>query len=514
MSNIVDLGSGQVAHGPLPIVAMTRGGADFFPNDDLWIFRDAVTDGRLAFGPVLAVVSAEVGTGLKATLIWLLKNRAVATAMNALESFKHMLKLTGRSKATPLLEVTQFDVLSYRASLSKKQVNRLLMLAVLLKKWHALGLVGVSADAIALLKSLKHKKVPSGEPVMTMCPIRGPLTQLEDESFQEALNTAFVKGDIDETEFFAVWLTRAIGQRPCQTAALKVCDLVVERHTDGSVEYLLNVPRAKQRNTVHPRSSWKVRPLIQQIGAPLSAYLLQVLERFRGEMHDPSQAPIFPAIDSPWRDGSYAWHMTAPQMGALISRVSTRIKAHSERTGTALHVSPTRLRRTVGTRAAQEGHGELVVAEILDHTNVASARYYVEAVPSIAGRIDSAMAHSMAPLARAFQGLAPEVFDADGNGATNLIIDLRFDQRGQPMGQCTGGDNCTFLAPVSCYTCRSFRPWLDGPHHAVLDELIARRDMQITRNGPRMASVNDRTLVAVAEVIQICSAKRMEALRG
>jgi integrase len=497
-----------------PAIAFTRSGVEFCPSDEIWSFRDAVTPGHFDFLVLKDIVVPESIHGLKVALAWLLQNRAVATALNAQSSFRHFLVATGRTKDRPLREITQSDLISYRATLTKREGNRLLMLAVLVKKWHGLGLPGISDDAVGFLKSLRVKKPEVGVPVLTMCPKLGPLTQMEDEAFQDGLNSAFARGELSEMDFFACWVTRAIGQRPSQTAALKVCDLVVEHRPDGSNEYLLKVPRAKQRNTLHPRVSLKVRPLIQQLGAPLNAYVMRVRASFEGQMDDTSQAPMFPDRRGKLRDGQFSGHLTAGQMGDVIERAGRKVNAFSERTGLALRVTPTRLRRTVGTRAAEEGHGELIVAEILDHTNVASARYYVEAVPSIISRIDAAVAKTMAPLARAFQGKSPERYDAEKHDASSLILDLRLDQSGKPMGQCVGTGSCSFLAPVSCYTCRSFRPWLDGPHQAVLDDLIARRDQQLSRNGLRMASVNDRALVAVAEVIQICAASGQDISHG
>lgn len=498
----------------LPPVAFTRSSVQFCPADEIWSFQDAVTPGYFDFFTLRDVVMPEPMQGLKAALAWLLQNRAVATAINAYSSFKHFLSMTGRSSDHPINEITQFDLISYKSMLTNQQGNRLLMLAVLLKKWHGLGFRGVSDDTIGFLKRLRIKKPAVGVPVLTMCSKQGPLTHLEDEAYQDGLNTAFARGELSEAAFFACWLTRAIGQRPCQTAALKVCDLVAEARPDGSHEYLLKVPRAKQRDAVDPRSSLKVRPLIQQLGAPLHDYLRRVRANFEGRLGDPTQAPMFPTQRDTLNDGPFSGHMTARQMGALIKAGSQKIKAQSERTGRSLDVTPARLRRTVGTRAAEEGHGELIVAEILDHTNVASARYYVEAVPTIVSRIDAAMVHHLAPLARAFQGEMPEKFDLENLNSSTLIVDLRVDQTGKPMGQCSGTGTCSFLAPLSCYTCRSFRPWLDGPHQAVLDDLIVRREKQLSRNGVRMASINDRTLLAVAEVIQICAAARQGVRNG
>jgi hypothetical protein len=57
-----------------------------------------------------------------------------------------------------------------------------------------------------------------------------------------------------------------------------------------------------------------------------------------------------------------------------------------------------------------------------------------------------------------------------------------------------------------------FQPWIDGPHEIVYDELIAERERLIEVTGDlQIAAVNDRSIVAVANVIQLC-AKRKEAL--
>jgi hypothetical protein len=78
------------------------------------------------------------------------------------------------------------------------------------------------------------------------------------------------------------------------------------------------------------------------------------------------------------------------------------LSAISERTGETMKITPTRLRRTRGTRAAMEGHGVLVIAELLDHSDTQNAGVYVEARPEIVERIDKALALHLAPLAQAF----------------------------------------------------------------------------------------------------------------
>ena len=128
----------------------------------------------------------------------------------------------------------------------------------------------------------------------------------------------------------------------------------------------------------------------------------------------------------------------------------------SERTGESLNVAPIRFRRTFGTRAAQEGYGELVIAELLDHTDTQHVGVYVGSVPEIAERIDRAVAMSLAPLAQAFAGIliSDESEATRAGDPASRILDYRTDQT-KPMGSCGQHSVCSFNAPIACYTCRN-----------------------------------------------------------
>lgn len=84
----------------------------------------------------------------------------------------------------------------------------------------------------------------------------------------------------------------------------------------------------------------------------------------------------------------------------------------------------------------------------------------------------------------------------------------------KPMGSCGKHGFCGLLAPVACYTCVSFQPWLDGPHEAVLDYLLGERERLTSTADLRIAAINDRTILAVAEVVRLCQARREEAADG
>jgi hypothetical protein len=251
--------------------------------------------------------------------------------------------------------------------------------------------------------------------------------------------------------------------------------------------------------------------LIPQIGEKLIQFRDEVRNAFRSILPDPDQAPLFPAKRSRKNEPpGFEYHRTAESLASTLEGVLNRLSVTSERTGEAIHITATRFRRTLGTRAAVEGHGELVIAELLDHTDTQNTGVYVKAVPAIVERIDRAMALHLAPLAQAFAGviIEDESMAYRAGDPSSRICDPRYDSEMKPMGNCGKHGFCGQMAPIACYTCRSFQPWLDGPHEAVLGHLIGERERLLAGSDVRIASVNDRTILAVAEVVRRCDAMR------
>ena len=179
-------------------------------------------------------------------------------------------------------------------------------------------------------------------------------------------------------------------------------------------------------------------------------------------------------------------------------------------------VSPTRFRRTIGTRAAMEGHGELIIADLLDHSDIQNVVVYVEATPEIIERIDKAMALQLAPRAQAFMGIIIEDESKAKRGedpASRIRSPDIATPNGGGVGTCGKYGFCGAYAPVACYTCRKFQAWLDGPHEIVLEELISKREKTLEQPGDeRIAFVNDRTILAVADVVRKCKEIKMKGV--
>ena len=323
-------------------------------------------------------------------------------------------------------------------------------------------------------------------------------------------------GKVDIEGYLLAYLFMLLGQRPVQYAALKVSDVGVTYAQDGTAVYTIRVPRAKQRNQLS-RAEFKDRVLIPQVGELLVQYSKEVQATFHGLLPDPLEAPLFPTRRR--RGGEpdgFEYHRTTQTIADLLERTLRCLSVMSERTGQSLHITATRFRRTVATRAAMEGHGELIIAELLDHTDTQNVGVYIEARPEIVERIDRAMAMYLAPMAQAFAGVIidNESLATRAGDSFSRVCDPRFDPSMKPMGNCGKHGFCGFLAPIACYTCVNFQPWLDGPHEAVLDYLIGERDRLAAQTDLRIASVNDRTILAVAEVLRLCDARRKEAVDG
>ncbi|RPN64963.1 integrase [Pseudomonas aeruginosa] len=422
------------------------------------------------------------------------------------ERLGHYVRTMCANRDTPLAEINSHDLISYRSMLSDNTLWYLGNMSGFLQRWCALGYPGVTADAVSLLKQIRTRGNRKGEAVLTHDPFRGPFTDIEWGALQSALDRAHVDGEVDREVYLLTYLFMALGQRSVQYASLKLCDVGVACAQDGTVIYTLRVPRAKQRNQLS-RAEFKDRVLVSHVGEILVRHRDDVYRRFQRRLSDPSRAPLFPARrqSGSCPDG-FEYHRTGPSLGLMLRAGLCKLSAMSERTGRPLHVTAVRFRRTVATRAAMEGHGELIIAELLDHTDTQNVGVYIEARPEILERIDRALALQLAPMAQAFAGMIilDESHARRAGDPSSRVCDPRFDPSMKPMGNCGKHGFCGFFAPIACYTCVNFQPWADGPHEDVLAFLLGERDRLASQTDMRIASVNDRTILAVAEVVRRC----------
>lgn len=503
MSSPVDKWIRERAELPLPEIVKTKGGTEFDPRESHWLYRDGSVPVSLNFTSMPSMSDA-LDIGLRKALVWTAERFSPDTLRSRFNKFKKLVQFLYEKGEGPVTHITYDDVLAFKLS-STEGEYALGEIRAFLVKWSELGYSGIAADIRARLPKLKCKQPPIGVAVSTLDPYNGPLTDLEFEALQAALNAAYEDGTIEERALLEAYLMMSLGIRPIQLAQLKCCDLIVPDSRDG--DYVLRVPRVKQSELL-VRTEFKERKITTQLGEPLAAHMVSIRASFADRLDDPGEAPLFPQLDGIERANSpqLEYHASATAMTYRIIGTFKRLHVPSERLdGQLMPVTARRLRRTFATRAAEEGWPLLVIAEMLDHENTQNVKVYSGLTAKVRANFSRKIAMDMAPLAMAFTGrIIRDEAEATRPGPVSRIIDLRIDQHGTPMGNC-GLAACGFLRPIACYAgCSSFEPWLDGPHEAAFDYLWARREQLLKSTDQRIASINDRAILGCAQVILRC----------
>lgn len=471
--------------------------------------------------------SDPIKTGAIKALSFIAQNNSAHHVSNMANRLKRLSSFVYKEKGR-LQSLNSADLINFRSSLDKKTEYFLGALAGFLKKWHELGYLGLDNEIPKLLKSWTLRGNEKGLAVKIKDPHRGPLTDFEYEALHQKILDAYEVGDISLNDYVLTTLFMATGRRPAQMADLKGKDFLEIGSSEGLREFILKVPRRKQQG-MSWRGEFNPVALIQENGLALRALILKNEARVRKFFPEISEVdlkelPIFPKwkelerfLEQPWDSLGKTiindtFHSRAQCLSTRQKYVVRSLSVQSERTGYNLDVFPTRLRRTLATRAAREGYGSLVIAELLDHTDDQNARVYTENVPEHVDAINEAVARQLAPIAQAFAGVLVDSHqDASRYGELNRRV--RTDS-GKAAGTCGHHGFCGALAPISCYTCKFFRAWLDGPHEEVLQVLLQERArvFELTHDDT-MAAINDRTIVAVAEVVRRCASRREELTR-
>jgi len=478
--------------------ARTKSGVVFDATSDLWSYRDGTAQVCINFGRLPKTTPA-LKHSVKRVMLLLVQTGA-PSGLGAY--FTGLVNLLGETaKRHPVVaQLEGVDYANFAANRSAREAGNV---RTLLRKWNKLGATGLAKDLLPTMRAVKLASPAKGVAVATMDPHKGPFTDIELQAIQQAINTAYIAGDLRPSTYVMTWLFVATGARPAQFSAMKLKDVHV-REAEGATDYSIDVPRAKTGNS--PRAELKNRPLIKSIGELVVQYTAGVRLAFAEKLADPMEAPLFPAAfhRKPPALG-FEHHRDPHSLGQEIRGLFGGLQVMSERTGEPMRVSPVRFRRTFGTRAAQEGHGVLVVAELLDHSDSQNAGVYVETRPDIARRIDKAVALELAPIAQAFAGklIRSEEEATRAGDRSSRIRDLRIAD--ETLASCGQHSFCSMSAPIACYTCHAFEPWADAPHEAVLDFLLAKRSRQLGTIDARIATVLDRTILAVAYVVYLCS---------
>lgn len=350
-------------------------------------------------------------------------------------------------------------------------------------------------------------------------PDGGPLQDAEVAALANALRGARMRNALILREEVAVWLALAFGSNPEPMALLREADLSILPDPDADENtpiYLLNIPRHK-KGDASPRMQFRERRVSSEIGELIQALIVQNRTMSPPQYND--GRPLFRRYlergDLP-QEGSgsdYRYHYSSQEFASLLSTAVGKLAVISPRTGGLLKVTMRRLRYTFATRLVREGASPRVVAQLLDHTDLQNVGVYFDSRSDIVERLDAAAALELGPLAQAFLGklVRTEQDAVRGDRPSSRIYHANTkEERVDVLGTCGSFSFCGLTAPIACYTCVRFQPWLEAPHDKALSGLLAERNRRLDAvYAPSIVEIFDMTILAIADVI-----RRIDVVRG
>ncbi len=497
---------------------ISKAGYSFGPADYSWQLDK---NNRVYVGATVGLMGASLAEGYVKTLTHFAVNYSAAHVNNINDRIAHFLRTTESTS------ITNPSLINYRSQLTADSEWYLGVIRGFLRKWHYLGYAGVSDEVIELLDGWVIKGNVKGDVIKRLDPIKGPLSDLELQGFNEGAVQAFERGDISLTDMALGLVISNTGRRPIQISHLRLKDVLSGKNKRGEPVYLLNVPRAKQRATDF-REQFKQFAITEELWMILTTqaeHVVRLVETVVGyelQKQDRLELPLFPDM-AEMRDVTSPdklraalktdqLHIKSKKVTEVCRIIADAAQIRSERTGELLNITSNWFRYTTGTRAAREGFGEMVIAELLDHSDNQNAGVYIENIPEHVESLEKAVGHQLARYAQAFAGV---LVDSEAAAVRGDDLASRIKVDGEGVGTCGSYGFCGANVPVPCYTCMHFQPWLDGPHELVYEALIAERKRLLDVTGDmQIAAVNDRSILAVADVMQRCAACREELNLG
>ena len=476
--------------------------AAFDAGGDIWkiVLPKGVT--RISFKPIRDHWGDRHADNARQAAWAYLENHAPDTVANAVGFLGRM------SRHVPVgATLSAATLMNYRSRLSREHLHYLGHIAAFLKFWLARGYPGVDSTVLDFFRSVSIPGNIKGSAVRTHDPVTGPFTDPELQGIMLAAREAYRRGIVSQQDFAILLTLTATGARSGQVSMLVCGDLIPSARETSTVR--LRVPSLKKR-TRERLTRERIIP------GELAVVLSELLEerrldgRFAGVALE--RRPMFANPAKSFESLEHA-HIGAAGVAFAVNRVRKALRLRSARTGVLMNFTPRRFRRTLGTRAAEAGHAPVLIADLLDHSDLQHVGVYVEARASIQDRMDAALGDRAEPLVGLFTGAV--VANEAKSGVADAPSRRVAAAAGSRVGTCAGPRDCNRLAPLACYTCAAFRPWRDAPHEALLKSLIEERKALLADGvSLQVAGANDATIMAVEEVAGRCRAMRTGHAHG
>lgn len=437
------------------------------------------------------------------------------------QNLTNMVKLYLRESECDEFSETGF--LSFKNKMSKLHQYKVAYVRGFVRQMRFLGLDKNIDDAVfKLTDQWRLSGNNKGVAVLTLDPNTGPFSDLEFEAIGLHAAHRYAEGKLSIDEYACISIFKASGRRSTQIASIKCKDFSYSAEYTDTPAYVVLIPKAKVRGGKF-RSTLKPYALVNSVAQVIELHIQEQttnVEAALGRKMTPEEKgelPLFvdvntlKEIQSSSSDALLDYlkselpHIKTSNLTNKLNGAVNKLEVISERTSEPLKSTSYRFRYTLGTRAAREGAGILTLATLLDHSDTQNVKVYVANTPEHAVHISKVMNQPLARYASAFAGKLVENED-EANAENEGAARIPFREKDCDVGSCGTNSFCQDYAPIACYLCPKFRPWADAPHHLILEWLVEERErLKLdTNNDMQIVSINDRAILAVCQVIQLC----------
>lgn len=478
-------------------------------SDDIWLLDG---NNRINTKAVSDVLSENLIDGYLNTISWFAKNYSASYTAALHGVFLKFIK------AEKCSHINKAAVLNFMSKMHGKD-ELLSRFRRFIDKWYSLGYGGIDPDAIQLMKTwcFDKAKAKAGDVVKRKDPRQGPLTDIELQEFNDGAIRAFEKKEIPLFMLTMALLVSHTGRRSLQILQIKTKDIMRVSAKDDDIYYLLNIPRIKQGLGFREEfRTFRITKDLYELVCRQAKESIALLAEFMGRgltKEECEDVPLFISgatfylINKNISLKNYlemdVLHYTRGKLTTILKNIAENEYIISERTKESLHLNARRFRYTLGTRAAREGYGEMIIAELLDHSSIDSVGVYVQNHVDNAYRIDKAMGLALTGISNVFRGQVKRKEDVKYDITPGMKIK---NHDGEDTGSCQQCSSCSANVPIPCYTCMHFTPWLDGPHEKVYQYLVSERERIYSITNDRSVTESlDRTIIAIGQVINHCN---------
>lgn len=374
------------------------------------------------------------------------------------------------------------------------------LLLGILKFWMGRRYPGIASELQIYLRTSKVPKPRSTTEVQANEVSERPFSLARVKEITMRVESLYMSGEFDPQDNLLWRLIISEALRPSQIALLQFQD-IDELSVSGWKGVELKVAMVKLHAT--PARSNLVPVTVAEAVATALRDHLAYMRSISGKNLLPQQ-PLFSVVRRP------ATVKHSPlSINELIDRTRRKI---SGEVGDLVHTDLfcRRFKHTKLTHLAMLGAPIEVLARAAFHSSEGSLKYYVNFTDERFEEYEEKLSGHHESIDGAFRGNLIEQGEQTSTNTDNLILD-------ETMTGCVGACGrtpCGVLAPVGCYVCPRFEAFIDGPHEAVLNGLLADRARAAASGLPTETVTREDYLIsAVREVVNRANLIRVHSAK-